>query len=163
MNEFAIPLCVRDESSLYASFDPSGLKFSSELADYLEDYAQDRLPGEKVCVRITAETEPDMGRFETAYKGFFRQLTVRNRREMLKSNLRALRLLVIGILFIILGLACAAWIKEVPAAVISTIGSFSVWEASAEWIETLPVLRKRDRILKILSDAGISYVGSDTK
>ena len=39
------------------------------------------------------------------------------------------------------------------AAIISTIGSFSVWEASAKWIETLPELKKKERILNLLSEA----------
>ena len=61
--------------------------------------------------------------------------------------------MIIGAIFIVIGIAFAPKMNEVAAAIISTIGSFSVWEASAQWIEALPALRKKDRILGMLSGA----------
>ncbi|WP_139187601.1 hypothetical protein [Sarcina sp. DSM 11001] len=70
-------------------------------------------------------------------------------------------MMIIGILFILVGLVSASQIREIPTVVISTIGSFSVWEASAECIEVLPSLLKKDRILRRMADARIMYTRSD--
>ena len=48
-------------------------------------------------------------------------------------------------------------VNPVIGTIVSTIGSFSVWEASAVWIKTLPVLRGRRMVLKKLSTAEIRY------
>lgn len=71
------------------------------------------------------------------------------------------RLLGIGVLFIVLGILIAGQVNSVMAAIISTIGSFSVWEASAVWIETLPSLRKKERLLRRLAEAEIRYTRSE--
>ena len=43
----------------------------------------------------------------------------------------------------------------VLAAIISTIGSFSIWEAAAIWLEDMPSLRKRERALAVYRRAEI--------
>jgi hypothetical protein len=61
MKTFCIPIKVEDESDLYDRFLPSGLSFSGELVDYLTDYIEDRKTGEKICIELHADKEPDMG------------------------------------------------------------------------------------------------------
>ena len=78
-----------------------------------------------------------------------------------RSRANSIRLLIIGILFIVIGISSSNHVNPVIAAIVSTIGSFSVWEASAEWIETLPALRKKEKVLKRIADAEIRYIGSD--
>ncbi len=161
MREFIIPIYVREEEELYSAFEPSGLTQSSSLTDYLVDYVEDRKPGETVRIDLIANAEINDGRFRESYAGLLRKLQDRNKRDMLKCNIRAARMMIIGILFILVGLVSASQIREIPTVVISTIGSFSVWEASAECIEVLPSLLKKDRILKRMADAGIIFTRSD--
>lgn len=73
------------------------------------------------------------------------------------------RLLLIGVLFIIIGILSGNHMPAIASAIISTIGSFAVWEASAIWIETLPVLRKRERVLNMLAGSGFRFTGSEGK
>ena len=153
--EFVIPIRVRDENDLFSEFDPSGLSLSSDLTEYLGDYVEDRKLGERVCFEIRSDTRPDMERTRKAILLFIEKLSRRNRREIRRNQANFLRLLVIGILFIVMGIALAGRMNTVLAAIISTIGSFSVWEASAIWIETLPVLRAKDRVLKSFAEAEI--------
>ena len=161
MREFLIPIHVREEEELYSAFDPSGLTLSSSLTDYLVDYVEDRKPGETVRIDLIANAEINDGRFRESYDRLLRKLQDRNKRDMLKCNIRAARMMIIGILFILVGLISASQIREIPTVVISTIGSFSVWEASAECIEVLPSLLKKDRILRRMADARIMYTRSD--
>lgn len=153
MTNFIIPIQVQDEPSLYSPFDPSGLSLSEELTAYLNDYVEDRRLGEKVCFELHTRGEIGAERFRKACLVYLQKLQKRNKREIVKCSAGALRLLLIGVAFILLGLVLAPKLNEVLAAIVSTIGSFSVWEASAQWIEVLPALRKKDRILTLLSDA----------
>ena len=163
MGEFIIPINIGCEKEIYSEFDPSGLAFSSDLTAYLSDYIEDRKLGEQVCIEVRSKTEPDMERLRKAFLLFADKLSRRNKRETIKSKFRVLRLLLIGILFIVVSILTESLIGQVLAVIISTIGSFSVWEASAVWIETLPELRKRDRILRKMSDTEFRYVRGDGK
>ena len=163
MGEFIIPINIGCEKEIYSEFDPSGLSFSSDLTAYLSDYIEDRKLGEQVCIEVRSQTEPDMERLRKAFLLFADKLSRRNKREMIKSKVSALRLLLIGIVFIVVGILTESHIGQVIAVIISTIGSFSVWEASAVWIEPLPELRKRERILIKMSDTEFRYVKGDEK
>ncbi len=163
MGEFIIPINVGEEKDMYTEYDPSGLSFSSNLTDYLSDYVEDRKLGERVCVEIRSDAEPDMEKIRKAFLLFIEKLSRRNRREIRRNQVNSMRLLLIGILFIVIGIVSASRINSVAAAIISTIGSFSVWEASAVWIETLPSLKKRERLLNMFAEAEIRYTGSDTR
>ena len=48
MGEFIIQVKVMEEKDLFTEFDPSGLSFSSDLAEYMVDYVEDRKLGERV-------------------------------------------------------------------------------------------------------------------
>ena len=161
MGEFIIPVHISDETDLYTQFDPSGLAFSSDLTEYLSDYVEDRKPGETICVEIRSDTQPDLERIRQAFHLFIEKLTRRNRRETRRNRANSIRLLLIGIFFIVIGILSAHHINSVVAAIISTIGSFSIWEASSIWIEILPALRKRERQLKMFADAKIRYIEQD--
>ena len=158
MGKFIIPIQVKNEQELYSRLAPSGLSFSSELTDYLSDSIEDRRLGESVSIELSAAYPPDTERFKNAYLLYLKKQQERNKKEMAKSRVNALRLLLIGIAFILIGIIFSAFLNEVIAAIISTIGSFSVWEASAVWIETLPVLRKRERLLQMLMKTDIEYL-----
>lgn len=158
MGEFMIPIHVREEQDLYSAYDPSGLSFSSDLKEYLSDCVEDRKPGESVCLEIQSDADLDIERLRKTFLLFIEKLSRRNRREMVRSRVKSIRLLGIGVLFIVIGIISANHINSVIAAIISTIGSFSVWEASAQWIEVILALRKRDRILNKLAEAELRMV-----
>lgn len=80
---------------------------------------------------------------------------------MAKCHLSAVQLLLIGILFILIGLAFAPKLKEVIAAIISTVCSFSIWEAAAEWIETFPALIRKEKVLNVLEKAAFRTIGGN--
>lgn len=161
MEEYLIQVLVNEEKNLYAEYDPSGLSLDRGLIDYLVDCVENRKPGEKVSFEILSDTELDMERIRKAFLRFIDKHSSRNHHEMVRSQANALRLLGIGVLFIVLGILIAGQVNSVMAAIISTTGSFSVWEASAVWVETLPSLRKKERLLRRLAEAEIRYIRSE--
>ena len=157
MNTFCIPIKVTDEDALYDPFYPTGLSFSGELVSYLEDYIMDRKPGEGIMIELQAEQEPDMERFRNTYDNYIEKLIRRNKKEIHFSDFRAFASLILGAIFIMIGYTFADRFDTVTAEVISAVGSFAMWAAIALFIETIPTLRYKDRVLKCFSKAEIRY------
>ena len=158
MGEFIIPVYIDDEQDIYSRFDPDGLTFGSELIDYLTDYLEDRGFGEKVTLQIHATEKFDAKRFETAYRNFIDKHKGRVEREIKLRTANAIRLMIIGVAFVIIGLVFAKGMNQVLAFIISTTGSFSVWQSAAIWIELLPVLRKKKIIIYKLLNSELRYM-----
>lgn len=158
---FVIPIRVTEESALYDAFDPSGKKLSEELNTYLMDVLEDRRMGESVCLELVGNRSVNIERFRCSYVQHTGELIQRSKKERLRQSANALRLLLIGIVFVVIGLIFARSMGEVTAAIVSTIGSFAIWEASAIWIEEMPLLTARDRQLAALADAEIRYCQED--
>ena len=150
-----IPVCVDDERALYDEFDPAAQRLSDAFKGYLEDYIEDRRPGEGVRLALTCSKGFDMEHFRRAYRLHINRLYRRNRRDRVRKTASALRLLGIGVAFVLIGIAFSRSMGEVVAAIVSTVGSFSIWEASAVWIEEMPVIAARERVLAMLGEAEI--------
>lgn len=148
MKTFCIPIKVEDESDLYDRFLPSGLSFSGELVDYLTDYIEDRKTGEKICIELHAAKEPDMERFRNTYNAYISKLIQRNKRETTKVDLQALMFLAMGIAFVVIGFALADKIDRIATEIFAAGGSFALWGAIAAFLETLPTLRYKTKLLE---------------
>jgi hypothetical protein len=148
MKTFCIPIRVEDESDLYDKFVPSGLAFSGELVDYLEDCLEDREVGEKVCIELHAAAEPDMERFRNTYNAHIEKLIRRNKRETTKIDLQAIMFLIMGIMFVVIGFVFADKIDRIATEILAAGGSFALWGAIAAFLETLPTLRFKTKLLK---------------
>ena len=159
--DFLLPVSIRSEQELYSEFDPSGQVLSSSLRDYLSDYIEDRNIGEDVHLVLSSSEEPDMERFRKAYSSFLDRLIERNRKEANRFKIDSVRLLITGIIFVAAGILLSGLINQVLAVIISTIGSFSIWEASAVWIKTLPNLRAKRLLMKKLASAKIHFEKTD--
>lgn len=155
MSEFCIPIRVEDEEALYDRFYPSGLSFSGELVAYLEDYLVDRKVGEDISIELQSAKSLDMDRFRSTYRTYVEKLIRRNKREIRRSDRRAIAALLLGAVFVLIGYALADRVDTVTAEIISAVGSFSMWAAIALFIETLPTLRYKARILKLFEAAKI--------
>ena len=102
-----------------------------------------------------------MERFRKAYSTFLERLIERNRKEANRFKIDSVRLLITGIIFVAAGILLSGLINQVLAVIISTIGSFSIWEASAVWIKTLPNLRAKRLLMKKLASAKIHFEKTD--
>ena len=55
-----IPICVDDERALYDEFDPADQRFSDAFKGYLEDFIEDRKPGEGVRLELAGSKDFDL-------------------------------------------------------------------------------------------------------
>lgn len=128
---------------------------SGELVAYLEDYLVDRKVGEDISIELQSAKSLDMDRFRSTYQTYVEKLIRRNKREIRRSDRRAIAALLLGAVFVIIGYTSAGRVDTVTAEIISAVGSFSMWAAIALFIETLPTLRYKARILKLFEAAEI--------
>ena len=158
MSEFCIPIRVTNEEDLYEPFLPSGLSFSGELTAYLEDYLEDRRIGEGLRLELQSDQPLDMDHFRNAYHTFVEKLIRRNRREIARQDVRAIISLAGGVLFICIGFVFGEQMSRVAAEIIASVGSFAMWAAIALFIETLPTLRHKAKLLKLFAKAEITFL-----
>ncbi len=157
MNTFCIPIKVGDEANLYDRFLPSGLSFSGELVNYLADYIEDRKPGEHICIELHASREPDMEHFRSTYSAFIQKLARRNWIETRKVDLQAVMFLLMGVAFVSAGIALAGRVDRIVAEILAAGGSFALWGALAAFLQTLPTLRYRKKLLQVFQEAEIRW------
>ena len=157
MNKFCIPIKVTNEEDLYDSFLPSGLSLSGALTAYLEDYLEERKLGEGIRLELYASQEPDMEHFRNAYSAFINKLIHRSKRGIRRRILLAFAALGFGLTFILIGYAFNGRMDTVLSEIISSVGSFAMWAATAAFIETIPTLRYKSKLLKKFSRAEICW------
>lgn len=153
---FTIPISIDSETDLYEPFNPAGNTLSAGLCDYLESFVEDREVGQEVRLELACAAPIDLDRFGGAYRAHVDALARRCKTKRAKRSANAVRLLCIGVTFVVAGLALTGEVGPVLAAIISTIGSFSIWEAAAIWLEDIPSLRKRERVLGVYRRADVS-------
>ena len=150
-----ISINVTSETNLYEPFDPTGGTLSAGLRDYIGSFVEDRELGQEVRLELVCKEPIDKARFEEAYRGHVDTLVRRCKSSRKKRSGNAVRMLATGAAFVLAGLLLAGRGGPVLAAIISTIGSFSIWEAAAIWLEDMPSLRKRERALAVYRRAEI--------
>ncbi|MCR5576830.1 MAG: hypothetical protein K6F56_07470 [Oscillospiraceae bacterium] len=121
----------------------------------------DHRVGEDIAIELQAPKLPDMERFCSTYRTYVEKLLRRNKREIRRSDLRALAALLPGALFVVIGYSSMGRVDTVTAEIISAVGSFSMWAAIATFIETLPTLRYKHRILNLFLEADIRFRDTD--
>ena len=98
-----------------------------------------------------------MDHFRSTYNVFIKKLIQRNRREIRLLDLKALLFLNMDIVFVFIGLVLAGRVDVILAEIISAVGSFSMWSAAYTFIETVPTLRYKDKLLKLYANAEIFF------
>ena len=135
---FDIHLHVIDEASLYNPLDPTGLTFNSDVYDYIEDCYSEKHLYEVPRLLVSADTPIDQERLKKAFIRYLQEEQDCNERERKRNTVHMLRLLIIGLLFIVAGVMLANVLNAVGAEILSIIGSFAVWEAAGGWFEQRP-------------------------
>lgn len=84
-------------------------------------------------------------------------------RDAKKDFVAQICLFVVGIILIALSLFLQDKVNPVHFAIISTLGTFSIWEGASVWIIRSPAHRRRRKIFKRLEEAAdIEFVSADS-
>ena len=158
---FEIRVKIDREEDLYCGFDETGLTLNDDVLVYITNALEDRRAGEKLRLCFVSALDLDEDRLERAIGRYMQGIERSVKRLKRRSWLNSLRLLAIGVIFIILGLVFTDKMGAVAAAIVSTIGSFSVWEAANVWIQEFPAIRAKERAVAFLKQSELVIEDAD--
>ena len=125
---------INNESELYNTFDKFDETLSEDLISYINNKSQVFSLRNNEPIEIISFMKIDENKFNNAFQKYCNeQLLLVNRRQKLNTT-KEIWLLLIGIIFIIFSITLTNKINVIILNIISTIGSFSIWEASNSWL-----------------------------
>ena len=149
---YDITIHVEDEKDLYNSFDSSKETLSDDFISYIEGQLEEKKIVQHVQLSIESEKPFDSKQFEKAMDIFLESRRRKLAKDRRLNKLESVRLMVIGCFFVVLGIVFADIFTSVVAAIISTVGSFSIWEACNIWIKEIPAIRLQSAMIKVLEN-----------
>ena len=155
--KFEIQLNVKNEEDLYNSFD----KFNKTLSDDVYSYINNRVElahiTDKIVIEVNPENKIDSNNFIQAYNTYIDEQRELVEKEGKFNTTKQIWLLSIGILFIVLSLILSEKLNVVFLEIISTIGSFSIWESANSWLIERKIVKAKKMKLKWLKNAEIMF------
>ena len=132
---------IDNENELYNSFDKFDETLSEDLISYINNKEEIASIKEKEDIEIISLVKIDENKFKNAfYKYCNEQLILINRKQKINRT-KQIWLLIIGILFIIFSITLTDRINVIILEIISTIGSFSIWESANSWLLQSKVIK----------------------
>ncbi len=140
-NNFKININVNDEKELYNTFDKYNETLSEDLLSYINDKNELLNLKENILIEIIMATNIDEKRFIDCFENY-----CNNRLELVEIEERInitkmLYLLMIGMMFIMFSMILNNKVNIIILEIISTIGSFSIWESANSWFIERKVIR----------------------
>ena len=149
---FEIFVYVEQEKELYNSFDRHHMSLSGDLKDYIAEQLAERPLGEKVRIIFSSLEAISSEQLGKAFSHFISEQSNKLEKERKRTLFQCARLLLIGIAFVMLGIFLEPYANVVVATIISTVGSFSIWEAANRWLIELPRIKILKRVVSFLQD-----------
>ena len=139
---------IENENELYNSFDKYEETLSEDLITYMNNKEEVVPIKERETIELISSQKIDENKFKNAFEKYCNeQLTIIKRKKRINST-KQIWLLLIGILFIIFSITLTDKINVIVLEIISTIGSFSIWESANSWLLESKVIKFE--MLKVL-------------
>ena len=125
---------IDNEHELYNTFDKFEETLSEDLISYINNKEEISSIKEKENIEIISTKKIDEDKLKKAFKKYCdEQLILINRKQKINST-KQIGMLIVGILFIIFSIVLTNKINIIILEIISTIGSFSIWESANSWL-----------------------------
>ena len=125
---------IYDEHELYNSFDQFEETLSEDLISYIHSKEEIASIKEKENIEIVSSKKIDENKFKKSFQKYCdEQLIVINRQQTINRT-KQIWMLIIGIVFIIFSIILTDKVNTIILEIISTIGSFSIWESANSWL-----------------------------
>ena len=155
--KYEIQLNIENEEQLYNSFD----KFNNTLSDDVYSYINNRIEftniTDKIEIKINSNEKIDSDHFIQVYNAYIDEQLKLAQKESKFNTTKQIWLLGIGILFIIFSLLFSEKINVIVLEIISTIGSFSIWESANSWLIERKIIKGKKIRLRRLKNAEIKF------
>ena len=145
MSEYTIKVKISDETELYNGYDPDGLTLNEGMLDYIKSFSSKCRKADRVLIEFVSSIPLNEDNLRMAFKIMLDNEAEKLKQEKMRNNIKQLWMFGIGCLFILVGILLGSHVGELTAVILSTIGSFSLWEAAAIWIVENPKNRLKQR------------------
>ena len=123
---------IDDEHELYNSFDQFEETLSEDLISYIN--SKEEIASIKENIEIVSSKKIDENKFKKSFQKYCdEQLIIINKQQKINRT-KQIWMLIIGIVFIIFSILLADRVNIIILEIISTIGSFSIWESANSWL-----------------------------
>lgn len=125
-------MTVRDDSGFLSPYCGEKPIISSEVADYLDNAAAEIPPKKQISLRIRSNviTDEEARVYDSAIRNFYRNRSHKSNRDLLRSRIAAIAMLVAGILvFSVLFILETRGIGEMLTSLLEIAAWVFVWEA----------------------------------
>ncbi len=146
MEKNCIVINIENETELLNKWD-SEKSFNEDFKSYIISKINEISNNEKINLIINNNNFIEQSLVEDIFFKWINKEIRNIQNKKVNNTKKQIKLLIIGILFIVISLYIEQTNNIVLFTVISTIGAFAVWEAASIWIIENPELRKNNKIL----------------
>lgn len=146
MEKNCILINIENETELLNKWD-SEKSFNEDFKSYIISKINEISNNEKINLIINNNNFIEQSLVEDIFFKWINKEIRNIQNKKVNNTKKQIKLLIIGILFIVISLYIEQTNNIVLFTVISTIGAFAVWEAASIWIIENPELRKNNKIL----------------
>ena len=131
---------ISNEDELYNSFDKYGETLSEDLRSYINNKSEIALTNVKEDIEIISSKKIDENKFKNSFEKYCdEQLILLNRQQKVNKTKQ-----------IIFSILLTDKINLIILEIISTIGSFSIWESANSWLLQSKVIKfNKLRVMKL--------------
>ena len=152
---FEIKLRIHSENELYNSLDEDHQTISSDVIDYLYSRYQEKDLCDKLKLHIVSDDSIDVDNVRDAFRCYLDLQRKTLAKERRLNAIKQIWMFGIGVLFIGFRLIASDRLPALSGEIISTIGAFSMWEATSIWIVENPKNRISRGWLNMISKTQI--------
>ena len=154
---------IDNEDELYNSFDKFEETLSEDLLSFINNKAEVASIKEKEEIEIISTNKIDENKFKKSFEKYCdEQLILVNRQQKINRT-KQIGMLLVGIIFIIFSILLADKINIIILEIISTIGSFSIWESANSWLlQSKTIKYNKLKVIK-LKNSEIKFKNNSSK
>lgn len=141
MDTFKIEINIKEESDLYNSFDRYNKTLSEDLISYVSKKLELATIKDQIQIEIISDEKLDEKSIKTTFEEYCDEQLKINAKNSKMNTTKQIWLLVIGLVFISISFALSSISESLLYTVISTIGSFSIWESANSWIVDRKIIK----------------------
>lgn len=141
---------IENENELYNSFDKYEETLSENLISYITCKESITPIKERETIKIYSKENLNEDKFKNAFNKYCDDQLILIKRKQKINSTKQIWLLFIGMLFIVFSITLTNKINIIILEIISTIGSFSIWESANSWLlQSKAIKFDKLRILKL--------------
>ena len=164
MGRHCINVRIHQEADLFNPLDPDGMLLADNIKNYIYEGILEKNLGEDLEIHIISDEAVNAGRVKEAVHCWGEKELESLKKDSRRNHMQELLMFSMGLAFITVSLSLQKRIPIVWYTVLSTMGAFSIWEASGIWIVKNPKVGIRKKILeKLRSHTAITFEYRETE